>query len=265
MRDDEGQIVWIRELVVEWRDVPSLLSWSQYVCIALKKNSTFFIRDNRLKKGGGDLNDKGDRRNLCAKKPLIIMMMTMKMRMKMVMIWMIMIMVMLLLLMLMLMMMMMLMISSPDRVKSLQNYLKKHNVYFGKFIISRKWKEHKMLTFDLLNRVVGGWDEDKVRLEKTSLKSRFKRTRRKEEQCTQRREKEASRELAGDGDKKKGLHLRARCAKLGSILVLPTHHDGLRILSLFLITRACIPITYTRPILPSQPSSNCSRYLSEER
>lgn len=26
-----------------------------------------------------------------------------------------------------------------------------------------------------LNRVVGGWNEDEVRLEKTSLKSRFKR------------------------------------------------------------------------------------------
>lgn len=49
---------------------------------------------------------------------------------------------------------------SPDRVKSLPRLLKKHNVYFGKFIISRKWKEHKMLTFDLLNRGVGGWDKD---------------------------------------------------------------------------------------------------------
>lgn len=77
-----------------------------------------------------------------------------------------------------------------------------------------------MLTFDLLNRVVGGWDEDKVRLEKTSLKNRFKRTRWKEEQCTQRREKEASRELARGGDKKKRmmLHLRARCAKPRSTL-----------------------------------------------
>lgn len=48
---------------------------------------------------------------------------------------------------------------------------------------------------------MGGRDEDKVRLEKTSLKSRFKKTRRKEEQCTQRREKEASRELARDKKK----------------------------------------------------------------
>lgn len=28
-----------------------------------KNNTFFFIRDNRLKKGGGDLDGKGDRRN----------------------------------------------------------------------------------------------------------------------------------------------------------------------------------------------------------
>lgn len=50
-----------------------------------------------------------------------------------------------------------------------------------------------MLTFDLLNRVVGGWGEDKVRLEKTSLKSRFKGKGRKEEQCTRRRKRSLKR------------------------------------------------------------------------
>jgi hypothetical protein len=51
-----------------------------------------------------------------------------------------------------------------------------------------------MLTFNLFeSRVVGGWDKDKVRLEKTSLKNRFKRKGRKEEQGIQRRKKSLKR------------------------------------------------------------------------
>lgn len=86
----------------------SLLSRSQNICMhCSQKNSSFFIRDNRLKKGGGDQVGKEGRRNsLCAKKPLIIMMMIMKMKIKMMVI-MTMIMMMLLLIMMMVMMMLM--------------------------------------------------------------------------------------------------------------------------------------------------------------
>lgn len=73
-----------------------------------------------------------------------------------------------------------------------------------------------MLTFDLLNRVVGGWDKDKVRLEKTSLKSRFKRKSGSRDSILK-GEREIWRELAR-GDKKRILYPRARCTRSRSIL-----------------------------------------------
>lgn len=48
---------------------------------------------------------------------------------------------------------------SPDRIKSLLKLLKKHNVYFGKFIIPRKWKEHNMFNVWLLELEMGSWDD----------------------------------------------------------------------------------------------------------
>ncbi|KAL0109034.1 hypothetical protein PUN28_014256 [Cardiocondyla obscurior] len=56
--------------------------------------------------------------------------------------------------------------------------------------------EHKMLTFDLLKRVVGGWDKDEVRSGKTSLKSRSKRKQGERRNRVLSGEREASRELA---------------------------------------------------------------------
>jgi len=50
----------------------------------------------------------------------------------------------------------------------------------------------------------GGWATGiRIRLEKTSLKSRFKRKGRKEEQYSLREEREASKGLAGEDEKKR--------------------------------------------------------------